>query len=123
MDVESKILNILLTNRHIGYRKNIRHTIIAYTYNNKQLHWAINSYDACCSTSKKAGHYFDHAETRLLQHVSFIPKTVYIIGITQGKKIMSNTIPCDKCMRTLQEKGVKNIVCLANDRLIKIKIL
>lgn len=122
MDVDSKILKILLDNRHVGRRTSIRHTVIAYTYHNKQLHWALNSYNTCCSTSKHAGHYYDHAETKLLNAIKFVPKTVYIIGITQGKRIMTNTLPCQKCMNLLQKKGIRNVVCLYKSSVIKIKI-
>jgi len=116
----NKILEILLQNRHVGSHSKCKHTIIAYGYSGNQLVWALNSYTSCCKTSRQAGHYFDHAETALLN--SYIPKTLYIIGITQGKKLLDTTIPCSKCMKVIQEKNVKRIKCFSNGKLITIKL-
>ncbi len=115
-----KIIEILLDNRNIGSQSKCRHTIIAYGYSGKQLFYALNSYNECCKTSKYAGHYFDHAETKLLN--TFVPETIYVLGITQGKKLLDTTIPCKKCMKTIQEKGVKKIKCFSNGKLITIKL-
>jgi deoxycytidylate deaminase len=115
-----KIIEILLENRNVGSNSKCRHTIIAYGYKGKQLIHALNSYTDCCKTSKFAGHYFDHAETKLLN--VFIPDTIYVVGITQGKKLLETTIPCSKCMKVIQEKGVKKIKCFLNGKLITIKL-
>jgi len=109
MATSSKIRSLLLKHRHSGSKT--RHTIIAYTFNGNQIEYAINSYSSCCMASRNAGHYFDHAETKLIQQLSFVPKTIYIEGITQSSKSMSTTLPCDKCMKFLKLKGVKRIVC------------
>lgn len=115
-----KILELLFQNRNVGSHSKCRHTMIAYCYVGKQLKYAINRYDECCKTSRYAGHYFDHAETKLLNN--YIPKTMYIVGITQGMKLLENTIPCKKCMKAIQEKGVKKVVCFSNGKLINIKL-
>jgi deoxycytidylate deaminase len=96
--------------------------LIAYTFQGKQLKYAINSYNSCCITSRNVGHYFDHAETKLIQQLSYVPKTMYIFGITQGKKEILTTIPCNKCMKLLKTKGIKRIVCnyFGNTTIIKL---
>ena len=120
MVTSNKIIRILLDNRHIGTHGDVRHTIIAYTYVGKQLIYELNSYSHCCKSSRQAGHWFDHAETRLLQTVK--PKVIYITGITQGRKIMSTTLPCAKCMKILKQEGVKKIVCNYINKLTIIKL-
>lgn len=120
MVIAKQIMNILLKHRHKGYK--VRHTVIAYTYTGKQLQYAINSYSCCCSTSKKAGHYYDHAETKLLQQLQHVPKVIYVYGITQGGKVMQNTLPCNKCMQHLQNAGVKRVICLYQNYVTTIKI-
>lgn len=120
MVITKQIMNILLRHHHKGDK--VRHTVIAYTYIGKQLQYAVNSYSCCCSTSKKAGHYYDHAETKLLQQLQQIPKTIYVYGITQGKRVMQNTMPCKKCTMRLQTVGVKRVICLYQNYITTIKL-
>lgn len=122
--MNNKILNILLKNINKDGNKS-RQSIIAYCYKGNELIHAVNSYSKCCNTSRKCGHYFDHAETLLVQKLitrNFIPKTIYIIGVTQGGKILPTTIPCDKCYQALVSYGVKHIQCLKNYNLCKMTI-
>ena len=115
-----KVIELLLNNRHVGTNSKCRHTMISYGYSGNQLIYALNSYSTCCKTSRHAGHFYDHAETALLNN--FTPKVLYVVGITQGKRLIDTTVPCKKCMKVIQEKGVKKVKCFSNGKLITIKL-
>jgi deoxycytidylate deaminase len=131
--IRTKDVNII--SDMLKYAKKNKHyrvyTIVAFLVKGKNVvSIGINDYKKTHSNTPQIEDYIipSHAEVRcvskfLVKHKKITSDmTLYVVGITQGKKEILTTIPCNKCMKLLKTKGIKRIVCnyFGNTTIIKL---